>query len=49
MVSERERKKKGADGINEWVTGNKEKGGREREERREEGKERGNRLVVSLL
>ena len=46
-------KKKGADGISEWVTGNKGKGeregGREREERREEGRERGTHLVVSLL
>ena len=43
MVSERERKKKGADGISEWVTGNKGKGGREegRERKKKGGREEG--------
>ena len=39
MVSERERKKKGADGISEWVTGNNWEG-RERERERERKGER---------
>ena len=51
MVSERERKLKEVDGISEWVTGNKGKGGRvggREKEKRREGVRKGGRGRITL-